>query len=301
MRAVELFAGWGGFTTGARAAGVDVVWAANHWKLAVDVHAMNHPGIERVCQDLRQADWSKLPRYELLLAAPACQGHSSASRSKRRPYHDAMRATAWSVIDCAEVTRPRAAVVENVPDFRKWELYPLWIDALRRLGYATSETIVRASHLGVPQRRDRLIVTATLRRRPIRIEIPDAEEPAFAPCIDWSALGWRPISRAKGGARTRIDAARARWKRSLVQHVTHHRGISLDEPIRTITAKDQWILVDGTRYRPLTMRELARGMGFPEGFRWPEGLPRWAVIRGLGNAVPPPMAAEVIAQVAAAA
>ncbi len=41
--AVDLFAGAGGFSEGARAAGVRVLWAANHWPAAVQVHANNHP------------------------------------------------------------------------------------------------------------------------------------------------------------------------------------------------------------------------------------------------------------------
>ena len=52
-RAIDLFAGAGGFTLGATRAGVDVVWAANHWKDAVAVHANNHPTIAHECQDLR--------------------------------------------------------------------------------------------------------------------------------------------------------------------------------------------------------------------------------------------------------
>jgi len=298
LAAIDLFAGWGGFTQGAQRAGVEVVWAANHWPLAVEVHSSNHPRVEHVCQDLRQANWSVLPRYELLLAAPACQGHSSASRSRRRPYHDAMRATAWAVVDCVEVTLPRAFIVENVPDFRAWNLYPLWLRALQQLGYATSETIVRASHLGVPQRRDRLFVIGARGTRPIHLTIPEVTEPAFGPFVDWSAPGWRSIREAQPAARRRIDAARARFGRALVQHVTGHRGISLDEPIRTVTAKDQWILIDDDRYRPLTMREIARAMGFPESYVWPEHLPRWAVVRGFGNAVCPPVATTVVAQVA---
>lgn len=56
--------------------------------------AANHPETEHVCQDLRQADWTSLPRFDLLWASPACQGYSTASQPKRRAYHDAMRATA---------------------------------------------------------------------------------------------------------------------------------------------------------------------------------------------------------------
>lgn len=69
-RAVDLFAGWGGFTEGAeRVPGVEVLWAANHWPLAVEAHALNHPGTAHSCQDLQQADWTQLPDYELLLAS----------------------------------------------------------------------------------------------------------------------------------------------------------------------------------------------------------------------------------------
>ena len=35
MKAADLFAGAGGFSTGARLAGVPVVWAANHWPAAL--------------------------------------------------------------------------------------------------------------------------------------------------------------------------------------------------------------------------------------------------------------------------
>ncbi|HCJ7273417.1 TPA: DNA cytosine methyltransferase [Vibrio cholerae] len=43
MRGIDLFAGAGGTTTGAKAAGIDVVWAANHNPVAVEFHAKNHP------------------------------------------------------------------------------------------------------------------------------------------------------------------------------------------------------------------------------------------------------------------
>ena len=145
MKAIDLFTGWGGLTLGATMAGADVVFAANHWPLAVEVHQRNHPLTEHACQDLRQFDWASLPAYDLLCAAPACQPHSTASQPKRRAYHEAMRTTAWSVVDCAEVTQPRAIVVENIPAFRRWRLYRTWLTALRQLGYTISEQILDAS------------------------------------------------------------------------------------------------------------------------------------------------------------
>ena len=78
MRAIDLFAGAGGFSTGAAMAGAEVVWAANHWPLAVEYHTANHPSAAHICQDLHQANWANVPGHDLLLASPCCQGHSKA-------------------------------------------------------------------------------------------------------------------------------------------------------------------------------------------------------------------------------
>ncbi len=301
MKAVDLFAGFGGFTSGAEAAGARVLWAANHWPLAVDVHSANHPRTTHACQDLRQADWTALPRFDLLLASPACQGHSQASQPKRRHYHDALRATAWAVVDCADVTEPRAIVVENVPSFRSWRLYPEWRAALERLGYRLHEQVVLAADHGVPQLRERLFLVGLRRARSFALPLRLSAHPAFAPCLEAAAPGWRPVSAASAGARARIEAGRRLGRRYLVQHVTGHRGVPVDEPIRTITTKDQWIVVDGDVYRPLSLREYARAMGFADSYAWPAGTPRADVVRGLGNAVCPPVARDVVRAVMEAA
>lgn len=103
LRTVDLFAGAGGFSTGAAMAGANVIWAANHWKAACEVHEANH-GIKPLCQDLQQADWTSVPAHDLLLASPSCQGHSRA-RGKDLPRHDAARSTAWAVVSALEVHR----------------------------------------------------------------------------------------------------------------------------------------------------------------------------------------------------
>lgn len=295
MKAVDLFAGLGGFTEGASLAGVRVVWAANHWRLVVDAHARNHPEVQHECQDLRQADWTALPDYDLLLASPACQGHSEASQPCRRPHHDAMRATAWAVVDCAEVTRPKAFSVENVPQFMEWTLFPDWCSALQRLGYTLTQHLLLATEHGVPQRRRRLFITGTLSGRVPVISTRTGAEPSFAPCLESDAEGWRPIDDCRSaGAIRRIRRAQSiSGARCLVQHVTGHPGVPLHEAIRTITTKDQWILVDGERYRPLTLREHARAMGFRDSYTLPVGT-RANVIKAIGNAVCPPKARDVI-------
>jgi DNA (cytosine-5)-methyltransferase 1 len=297
VKAIDLFAGFGGFTLGAEMADVEVVWAANHWQTAVDVHSKNHPNVAHSCQDLRQADWTSLPAFDLLLAAPACQGHSTASQPNRRVYHDAMRATAWAVVDCADVTEPRAIVVENVPSFLRWRLFPVWTEALSRLGYCVDTRRVVATDHDVPQRRERVSIICT--RRPTMINLRRAAtESPFGGCVDFGAGTWRPIASASVDAQQRMRRAQSRYgARVLSQHTTGHSGVPLTQAIRTITTKDQWVLVDGERYRPLLLREVARGMGFPDSYTWDEGLSREAVYRGLGNAVCPPVGRDVISAV----
>ena len=48
----------------------------------------------------------------------------------------------------------------------------------------------------------------------------------------------------------------------------------------------------------LTIRETARAMGFPDSYRWVEAT-RGQTIKGLGNAVPPPLARTIIERIAA--
>jgi DNA (cytosine-5)-methyltransferase 1 len=294
MKAVDLFAGWGGFTLGAERAGLEVVWASNHWELAVRAHRLNHPATTHTCQDLRQADWTTLPSYDILLASPACQGHSQASQPKRRLYHDADRATAWAVVDCVDVTEPNLIVVENVLDFRRWRLYATWRQALEKLGYHLQEVVVTASEHGVPQRRTRLFVLASRKRQP-RVELARYTETPFGPCIEWNEGRWRPIRDASANARKRMLHARQRCgSQFLTQHVSNHPGVPLTEPCRTITTKDQWAVVNGHFYRPFTIREYARAMGFPDHYEWPLDASRKDVIKGLGNAVPPPVAQQLL-------
>lgn len=299
MKAVDLFAGYGGFTLGAERAGLEVVWASNHWELAVRAHRLNHPATEHVCQDLCHADWTRLPRYDILLASPECRPHSSASQPKRRKYHDAMRALAWSVVNCAEITQPKAIIVENVPQFRRWKLYCHWWSSLETLGYKLQELVLTASEHGVPQRRKRLFVVGTRKRQP-RIALPRHPEIPFGPCVEWQARGWRPVRFASKNAQARMRRGRERCgSQFLTQHVSNHPGVPLTEPCRTITTKDQWAVVNGDFYRPFTIREYARAMGFPDHYEWPTDASRKDIIKGIGNAVPPPVAQQLIERVAA--
>jgi DNA (cytosine-5)-methyltransferase 1 len=297
LKAVDLFAGAGGFSTGARMAGARVAYAANHWPIAVETHAANHPGTAHVCQDLRQANWSELPDHDLLLASPCCQGHSRARGGKEGPTHDDSRQTAWAVVDAAEVKRPRFLVVENVDEFQKWILFPRWKACLEDLGYSLSFNRLNAADFGVPQSRERLFVVGTLDgelgiRNPKREHVPARE------LVTWESGSWSQIRRPGRSKATleRIRIGREKFgDRFISGFYGADRGRSLDKPLGTITTRDRFALVDGDRMRMLTVDEYRRAMGFPDDYRLPST--RKTAIHLLGNAVCPPVAAEIIRQI----
>lgn len=304
MRAIDLFAGAGGFSTGARLAGVEVVWAANHWQLAVDVHAANHPGTEHACQDLQQADWTQVPEHDLLLASPACQGHSKA-KGKERPHHDAQRATAWAVVSAAECHLPAFVLVENVPEFARWTLFPAWCSAMHALGYALAPMILDAADHGVPQHRRRLFIVGTRTKHPIELRLPRREHAPAGSVIDFNAGTWSPVNRPGRSNKTlqRIAAGRAvHGERFVMPYYGSGSGLSgrsLDRPLGTVTTLDRWAVVDGDRMRMLTADEYRGAMGFPADYRLPER--HRDAVHMLGNAVCPPVARDVIAALQEAA
>lgn len=69
----DIFAGAGGSSTGIGLVdGVHVSLAANHWRLAVAVHAENHQTTEHACVDLHLEDPRNFPRTDVLWASPEC-------------------------------------------------------------------------------------------------------------------------------------------------------------------------------------------------------------------------------------
>lgn len=298
MEAIDLFAGAGGFTAGANKAGVKVVWAANHWDLAVKIHFANHPDATHSCQDLHQADWSQVPSHDILLASPACQGHTHA-RGKDRPQHDVSRSTAWAVVSAAEFHLPKVIVVENVPEFKTWSLFPAWCLAIEALGYALAFYILDAADHGVPQHRTRLFIVATKSKAPIFLNIPKCiNHTPVGNVIRWDEYQWSNIHKLGRSPKTlaRVSKGRASFgERFVMPYYGSGSGLtgrSLNRPIGTITTRDRWAAVDGDRLRMLQPAEYRDIMSFPEDYILPKNKKQ--AVHLLGNAVCPDVACDLI-------
>ncbi|WTY21443.1 DNA cytosine methyltransferase [Streptomyces anulatus] len=175
--AVDLFSGAGGLSLGIKQAGWQVAAAVDADERALETHAANLPGLslhldlgnpehrERLVKLLQPAG------IDLVAGGPPCQPFSRAGRSKirslvqrhgRDPYD--RRKELWvAYLDIVLALRPRAVLMENVPDMGLGDDFFVTRTIEERLqqeGYVTQVRLVDAWTYGVPQHRKRLILLA---------------------------------------------------------------------------------------------------------------------------------------------
>ena len=75
---IDLFCGAGGSTTGADAAGAEIVQANNHNPLCIETHNTNYPHIAHDCCDVSKSDPARYPRTLFMLASPECRTYTDA-------------------------------------------------------------------------------------------------------------------------------------------------------------------------------------------------------------------------------
>lgn len=132
------------------------VWYAEIDPAASRVLATYWPGIPNL-GDLTTTDWATVQPVDILTAGYPCQPDSLAGKGLSEDDHR------WIWPDIARavsVLRPRNVVLENVPGHFVRGFRTV-LGSLTALGYDTQWTLVRASDVGAPHRRERLFVVAT--------------------------------------------------------------------------------------------------------------------------------------------
>lgn len=211
IRAGDLFCGAGGATNGLLSACHQLglradVLAVDHWPVAIETHAQNHPAVRHFCEDLESVNPRKVVpggKLDLLMAGPECTHHSMARGGK--PINDQSRASAWCVLRWATVLQIDTVLIENVREFQGWgpigsngrplksrkgETFHAYLDAFRSLGYKVDFRTFNAADFGDPTTRQRLFIQCRRGRKPIVWP-----EPSHSRCGDGSLFGrmrtWR--------------------------------------------------------------------------------------------------------------
>lgn len=175
--AVDLFSGAGGLSAGIEGAGWVVAASVDHDPRALETHRHNFPGL---ALDLDLGETSARDTFvrlfdgievDLVAGGPPCQPFSRAGSSKIRSLveagvrdeHDHRRELWSGFLDVALRLKPRAILMENVPDMGltdDFRVIRIMVDRLEEAGYATQVKLVDAWRFGVPQIRKRLILLA---------------------------------------------------------------------------------------------------------------------------------------------
>lgn len=322
IAAVDLFCGVGGLTHGLTRAGVKV-------RLGVDLDpACRFPMeannaakfLEADVADLKPSDVLTVfqgSEITLLAGCAPCQPFSSYSQSARRdgPHDDWELLSSFSKLVLA--VRPKLVTMENVPPLRKQQIFKDFVSDLIGAGYFVDFAVVDGRNIGLPQRRQRLVLVASLLGP---ISIPEATEPIVTvrdtisdlPSIDagsadpddplhvsasLSGLNLKRIRHSKPGGTWRD------WPENLVA-TCHTRGtgstypsvygrMEWDQPAPTMTT--QCYGFGNGRFghpdqdRAISLREAAMLQSFPQDYAF---VPKDASInfstlgRMIGNAVP---------------
>jgi DNA (cytosine-5)-methyltransferase 1 len=159
VRALDLFCGAGGMSTGLAEAGFRIVAGADRDRDACESFAKAHPAAEVLQVDLARPELSGFrPLVDVVVGGPPCQPWSSGGRRLGA----ADERDGWpAFISALGTLGPVAFLAENVPGLaaqpRRAELRAL-LGRLSGLGYRVACQVLDAADFGVPQHRRRLLV-----------------------------------------------------------------------------------------------------------------------------------------------
>ncbi len=282
---VDMFCGIGGFHLAASSFGMKCV-------LACDVDEESRVAYEqnfgiRPKGDISRITPKMVPDHDLFLAGFPCQPFSIIG--KRDGFSDIRGTLFFEIVRLLEAKRPRAVLLENVKQLttiNRGETMERIVGALEELDYCVSWKVLNALDFGLPQKRERVFIAATMDEFD---EFPWPE----------GGIPMKPLSEIlETDPDPKFYVSERILKRRRAAHKSEHKPAVWHEnkggnissyPYSCALragASYNYLLVDGERR--LTPREQLRLQGFPDSFEivCNDGQAR----KQAGNAVPVPLA-----------
>jgi DNA (cytosine-5)-methyltransferase 1 len=337
FRTVDLFAGCGGLSLGIaelcrRTKREHVVeFASDMDEKILEIYKANFHPIESTSEDIdtlingsiRSSKLTKkerefLRRYpnakkpDLLSGGPPCQGHSDLNNHTRRS--DERNQLYFRMVRAAKVLKPKLVIIENVKTVihSKQNVVAKSMRKLRQLGYKCLDMILSADLFGVPQKRERHFIIASLGEMPDLSHLEKFQNPR-ARTVRWAIEDILDIkSKSVLDVKTKCtdeNQVRMNWlikkdEYNLPNRLrcdSHKEGNTYpavygrmywDKPADTITAgftsngQGRFTHPGAFPGRALTPHEAARIQTFPDWFQFLE-KDRGVLKKAIGNAVPP--------------
>lgn len=311
MRAIDLYAGIGGWGLGLKLAGIDLVASYERWKPAIATHNGNLGGdIEPV--DIRKLELADLPiDIDLVVGSPPCTEFSYANRGGKGDVAEGLKDLV-KFFEVVEHLKPRFWAMENVP--RVAEVLRQGFEdsdnALYRFRKLSPQIeVVDFSDYGTPQARRRCIATNIPLKQIARyreklqsrtlgdvVNAVAATDEAIDPV--WGVvLNRDKLTEAEAEAALNREELRMNREAKIFHPVYNNMDFPdpLDKPARTVTAtctrvsRESIVIADphaAESFRRLTIRERASLQGFPFTYQFfARSFAEKAKM--IGNAIPP--------------
>ena len=201
VKVFDFFSGCGGSSAGLRAAGFEIVFGLDNDLDAGRTFRANFAEAEFTYADIEDMPaesldgivgrWADHPL--LFNACAPCQLFSRQRRGEAA-LGDSRLALLNHLLRFVRRHRPELIFVENVPGLRDGragrEVFLGFTGVLQELGYKTSQGVVRSQDYGVPQRRARLVLLASLLGSvglPAKTHGPGTQRPEYSTVAEWIA------------------------------------------------------------------------------------------------------------------
>lgn len=308
MKAVDLYAGVGGWSLGLGMAGVEVVASYEWWDEANLTNFRNnqHPAH---CVDIRTLDPASVPKVEIVVGSPPCTQFSLANRGGRGDILEGLK-DVEKFLEAVDRVKPAFWALENVPRLASILQFELnQGGSLHRFAHLNPVVaVLDCSEWGVPQRRKRAIIgnfdldlLLSYRASCPSVSLGDVldslssdpvVDPVYGLSVDASSL-------ADNLREEPLSPEEERLNRDAKTNHPVYNGMSFPDdpsrPSRTVTAtctrvsRESIVVEQGGAFRRPTIRERASLQSFPVGYQF-YGRTHSAKQKMVGNAVPPLLA-----------
>jgi len=303
FRVIDLFAGAGGTALGLETAGFEHVALSEIDRNAVKTLRRNKPLWNVIEGNIRNIDFRPFAgSVDVVEGGFPCQPFSVAG--KRLGLDDARGTLFGEFARAVAEVRPKIAMGENVRGLvsdNHGETLRGMVETLASTGYRVEWRVLRSQYLGVPQRRERLVILAVRN---------DLDAPILFPREGNDTIPLRDALRGCPESVGQLYSERRRkildlvppggcW-RDLPDGIREEyagvssggrngiaRRLSWNEPSPTLTCSPSQKRTERCHpdeTRPLTVREYARIQTFPDGWHFEGGV--GSQYRQIGNAVP---------------
>ncbi len=274
LRVLDLFSGMGGFSLGFVRNGFSVEGVDHSERVGITYRYLT--GARFTLADLNDVQIEG--DYDVVIGGPPCRPWSSVNLSRRGDAHRDY-GLVKKFVDHVRDIKPKIFVLENVPPLGGDDTFLAYMGSLREFGYEIERQMIRYSDYGAATRRRRMFIIGVKGRSASGL-ISSLSGMRSNPS-DVRSVIWNFRKLEKGGKRDHVWPVLKTVERYAEYYRTGQFGWAIlkwNEPAPSFgNVMKTYILHPSSnlsqhRYRPVSVLEVARIMGFNHGFEFPEEM-----------------------------